>query len=230
MKTLPVLLRPALFCLVLLCMVLAGCGTTYRVSVDTLRAPDIPPEYIAAPLCFVPGNVATAPDDLLFLDVTSMLRPVFEAHQYTVLDAPDTPDPQGKLGKPDREAALRVRVSYSEGEPVTVVTTGVQYRQQPVFYRGRTRYVTVEEPTINTYTTYNAQMLLEAFANTPQGAPGRQLWRIALKSSSADDNFRQLLSSMMPALNEALSAPGAGLQRYDVTRRDKGQASVQQAE
>lgn len=202
------------FCILLLCVVLTACGTTYHVSVDTLRAPNIPAEYAHAALYFVPADTHTTQDDLFFQDIIAMLRPIFEACQHTVVDTA-------------AQAQMLVRVSYSEGEPVTTYFTRMQTTQVPVLRRGKIYYALVDEPVIDSITTYSARMLLEGHAAAPHGKLGRQLWRIALKNSSSDSSYRHLLSTMMPALREALSTKTSADLRFEVTTRDNGEISIE---
>lgn len=93
---------PRFFCCALLlgcALLISGCGTYYKVSVDSLRESQLPaqaqansqiPTHARAQAYrLVPGNPDTTDDDLLFREVCRMLGPAFAAQGFRVITGND---------------------------------------------------------------------------------------------------------------------------------------------
>lgn len=207
--------RPLLHPFVLLlCLLLQGCGTYYTVSVDSLRddklAADVASYYME------PGNEGTSEDDLLFKDVVQTLTPAFAARGYTVLSERS-------------EAEGIARVFYQEDEPSTRLKTSTVTRKYPVMVRDRfgrrVEYVRVDEPRVTPYLVYGAQLRVEAYARNGKGV-GKQLWRTSVVCTSEVPDFRAMLSSMVPVLQTTLSVRTEGKKHFEVFIDDKGKVTT----
>lgn len=203
------------YCIIALCLFLAGCGTHYRVTVDSLQGELPDPQ--ANTYCLLPGNTGVEQDDLLFRDVARTLVPAFTARGYRVVEQ-------------CAEAGHIARIAYWEEQPRTIVRTGTVRRTKPVRvrdgrYRTRIEYISVEEPTISTSTTYGASLLITAFSQLPSGE-GKQVWRTSVTCFGAEGSFRTLLKGVIPVLESTLGTRTEGDRQFDVLVNDKGETSL----
>lgn len=203
--------------LALLTLLLPGCGTYYNVTVDSLRADEADP---AGTYCLTPGNETIREDDLLFRDVAGRLEPAFVHRGFRVVD--------------DCAQAQNIAaISYQLNEPDVRVSTGTRFVSKPVvLWDGRknhVEYVSVEEPTVTTTTTYSASIIVEAYRLDRGGKSreGQPLWRTeATCASGSISDFRNLLAGMVPVLSESLGGRTQGAEGYEVYIEDNGKVSV----
>ena len=205
-----------LFRLLLLFVVLLlpGCGTYYHVSVDSLRDMQQPAgtRYV-----LLPGNEDVQAGDLLFREVVRQVTPAFQAKGYTIVTG-------------EGEADNTAKISYWMEEPRVRIDTDTVTRSYPVVVgRGRhqhVEYVFVDEPVVSSTTVYSANLLIEAYEGNNPNAPGRQIWRTALRCSGGTEDFRTLLFSMTRVLPTVLGTESRGLRRYQVFLGEDGEIEV----
>ena len=195
-------------------LLLSGCGTTYTVSVDSLRDTQPPSGNVYS---VSPGNEGVSESDLLFKEVVRKVAPAFRARGYVIAEQ----------GQQADNAAV---ISYWMDEPRVHIDTSTVTRSYPVVVgRGRYRhveYVYVDEPVVNSTTIYSANLLIEAYALTPEGTKGRQIWRTSLRCSGLTEDFRTLLFSMVQVLPKVMGTQSNGLRHYEVFLGDDGEIEV----
>lgn len=195
-------------------LLLAGCGTTYSVSVDSLRDAQQPSgnRYLASP-----GNEGVSDSDLLFREVVRQITPAFRAKGYELVEA----------GQDSDNTAV---ISYWNDEPRVLVDTTTIPRSYPVVVgRGKYRrieYVYVDEPVVTSTTIYSANLLIEAYALNADGSRGRQIWRTSLRCSGGTEDFRTLLFSMVQVLPRVMATQSNGLRHYEVFLGQDGEIEV----
>lgn len=188
---------------VLLMPLLSACSNYYTVFVDSLCDEELAAQ--AGPYFIEPGDPTLSADDLLFREVASMLKPVFAARGYVLVDEPGA-------------ARSIARISYWENAPQTYLESDVWHEYRPVSDpAGNTRYISVEVPVLSSYTVYNANLLIEA-----RTAGGIQIWRTEAVSSAGQPGLRGLLSRMIPALKATLGTRTAGVRVIEVSEDSKG--------
>ncbi len=201
-------------CLVFLTVLLSGCGTYYTVSVDSLRDD----RAAAGVRSFFPepADKHVSADDLQFREVVQMLEPAFLAQGCTL---------ENNRSRADGVA----RISFWEEEPRVTMETRTVSRSQPVILRDgkkeRVEYIRVEEPTLETHTTYTAKLLVEAFA-PPRS--GKQIWRTLVTCSSSSGTLRTLLDAMRPVLPGILGTRTQRIRTFEVCIEDDGTVSVKE--
>lgn len=193
---------------------IAGCGSYYNVSVDSLRDAQQPAGTIYV---VQPGNDGVSQSDLLFREVLRQITPSFQARGYSIVD---------DIKKADNVTV----VSYWMEEPRVHIATDTITRSYPVMVgRGRYQrieYVYVDEPVVTSTTVYTANLLLEAYSLTADKQRDRQIWRTALRCSSGTEDFHTLLFSMVQVLPSVLSTQSNGLKRYEVFLGNDGEIQV----
>lgn len=206
---------PVMRLFLLLCaLLLTGCGTYYNVSVDSLRDTEQPSGTV---YIMRPGNEGVSESDLLFREVVRQITPAFRARGYAVVD--------------DMKNADNVAVvSYWMDEPRVHVDTDTVTRSYPVMVgRGKYRhveYVHVDEPVVTSTTIYTANLLLEAYALTPDKKQDRQIWRTSLRCSSGNEDFRTLIFSMAQVLPGVMGTQSNGLRQFEVFLGNDGEIEV----
>ncbi len=206
---------PVMRLFLLLCaLLLTGCGTYYNVSVDSLRDTEQPSGTV---YIMRPGNEGVSESDLLFREVVRQITPAFRARGYAVVD---------DLKNADNVAV----VSYWMDEPRVHVDTDTVTRSYPVMVgRGKYRhveYVHVDEPVVTSTTIYTANLLLEAYALTPDKKQDRQIWRTSLRCSSGNEDFRTLIFSMAQVLPGVMGTQSNGLRQFEVFLGNDGEIEV----
>lgn len=193
---------------------LAGCGTHYNVTVDSLRDMQQPSGtvYVAQP-----GNEGISSTDLLFREVVRQITPSFRAKGYSLVD---------NMKDADNVAV----VTYWMDEPRVHISTDTVTRSYPVVVgRGRYRhveYVYVDEPVVSSRTIYTANLLIEAYSLTQDKKQDRQIWRTSLRCSSGNEDFRTLLFSMVQVLPTVMATQSNGLRHYEVFIGEDGEIEV----
>lgn len=208
------------FCIgiVLICA-LSGCGTYYRVSVDSLNAD--PAQTQQRTYCLLPGNDGVGEDDLLFRDIARTLTPAFTAQGFDVVLP-------GDASGATRASCMEARIEYWEEEPQTTLQEETVRRSHPVRVRDgkhkdRIEYVTIEEPVLKVHTNYRATLLITAMAPKDEK---RQLWRTSVTCSGPVDSFRTLLQAMIPALKLTLGKQSSRERFFEVFVSDDGDISI----
>lgn len=197
------------FCLLLCCLALGGCATTYSVAVDSL-ADETP---IAGNYFLTPDpSLGVDDDDLLFQEVRTLIRPAFAARGMTLVDTPE-------------QAAYEVRLSYGMDEPTTLVQTRHYPDYETVFWRGRAFSVRVMRSEVSTRIIYHARLALEA-RQRRKTPPGRQIWQTRMQVSGGIDDFRKLLGMGVPVLGQTLGSRTEGVCHFAVKEDRDGTLSV----
>lgn len=195
-------------------LLLAGCGTTYTVSVDSLRDTQPPSGNVYS---VSPGNEGVSDSDLLFREVVRQVTPAFRARGYVVAENGQRAD----------NAAV---ISYWMDEPRVHIDTSTVTRSYPVIVgHGKYRhveYMYVDEPVVNSTTVYSANLLIEAYALNADGSKGRQIWRTSLRCSGLTEDFRTLLFNMVQVLPKVMGTQSNGLKQYEVFISEDGEIEV----
>ena len=195
-------------------VLLAGCGSYYNVSVDSLRDTQQPSGTVYV---VTPGNEGVSQSDLLFREVLRQITPSFRSRGYTIVD---------DITKADNVAVI----SYWMEDPRVHIDTDTITRSHPVLVgRGkyqRIEYVYVDEPVVTSTTIYTANLLLEAYTLTADKKQDRQIWRTALRCSSDTEDFHTLLFSMVQVLPSVLGTQSNGLKQYEVFLGNDGEIEV----
>ncbi len=195
-------------------LLLAGCGSYYHVSVDSLRDVQQP---AGTRYLLVPGNEGVEESDLLFREVVRLVTPAFQAKGYTIVT--------------DENAADNIaKISYWMEDPRVRIDTSTVTRSYPVVVgRGPYRhveYVYVDEPVVSSTTIYSANLLLEGYEGASKQPLGRQVWRTALRCSAGTEDFRTLLFSITRVLPSVLGTESRGMQQYQVFLGEDGEIEV----
>ena len=195
-------------------LLLAGCGSYYHVSVDSLRDVQQPSgtRYL-----LVPGNEGVEESDLLFREVVRQMTPAFQSKGYSIVEN-------------EKDADNVAKVSYWMEEPRVRIDTSTVTRSYPVVVgRGKYRhveYVYVDEPVVSSTTVYSANLLIEAYEGSSKQPLGRQVWRTALRCSGGTEDFRTLLFSITRVLPSVLGTESRGMQQYQVFLGEDGEIEV----
>lgn len=198
-----------------LCLFIAGCGTTYTVSVNSLAADiPLPPEST----CFLESAMPGVNErDLLFREVAHMLEPALAFQGLTVTDDLST-------------ASIVVRIAYAEGSPIVTWETESMTVQKPVYIRANNKtkveYVSVEEQRLVSRTSYNASLLVDAYLKEPNNLPGDPLWKTAVTCSGPENDLQTLLKTMAPVLSNTLGARNSRVRNFEVYVEDNGAVTV----
>lgn len=200
--------------LLLSAFLLAGCGTYYNVSVDSLRDTQQPSGNVYV---MRPGNEGVSESDLLFREVVRQITPAFRARGYNIVD---------DIRQADNVAV----VSYWMDEPRVHIGTDTITRAQPVVVGyGRYRhieYVYVDEPVVTSTTIYTANLLVEAYTLTADKKQDRQIWRTSLRCSSGNEDFHTLMFSMAQVLPGVMGTQSNGLRQFEVFLGNDGEIEV----
>ncbi len=201
--------------LLLLCLLLSGCGTYYAVSVDSQN--DAVP--VAGPNCLlVSGTEGVDENDTTFRELAKLVLPALRAKGYEAILTRDA-------------AQTLVKLSWWQEEPRPYTEISYVTRSYPVEVGwGRHRhidFVYVDEPVVNTGTIHTVNLLLEACELDKGKETGRLLWRTALRSSGDSSDYRTRLFCMAQVLPHVLGTQSGGSQRYDVSLGTNGEIKVE---
>jgi hypothetical protein len=199
--------------LLFLCLISAGCSTSYTVAVDSL-CDDTSRSGIN--YYIEPGN-DVRPDDLFFRDLVALVTPVFNARGWNVVL--------------DKSVAHNVaRLSCWQDEPRTETSYSTVTRSYTVEVgRGRHRhieYVYYEEPVVETRTIFTVHLSIEASALEGKEKKERQIWRTALRCSTLSPNYRDVVYTMAQVLPQVMASKSGGIQYYEVEYHSDGQVEV----
>jgi len=199
--------------LLLLCLMAAGCSTSFTVAVDSLSDDSA---RSGINYYIEPGNEVSS-DDLFFRDLVALVTPVFNSRGWNVVL--------------DKGIAHNVaRLSCWQDEPRTETSYTTITRSYPVEVgRGRHRhieYVYYEEPVVETRTIFTVHLRIEAYALEGKDKKERQIWRTALRCSTLTPNYRDVIFTMAQVLPQVMARKSGGIQYYQVEYQRSGKIEV----